>query len=443
MPDGPKTLFPTGVAGLDTLLGGGIPPRQTLIITGNPGSGKTVLCSQIAFLAAARGVSVVLASLTSEPHDKLLEALSGFAFFRREFVGEQVFLISAYTALQKGAEEARDLLLGTVVERSARLLFIDDLRSIRDLWRDEAKVRELIYELGIGLALARCVGLLTTAYPVDHLMALPEATNTDGIVSLSFNSHGLRRLRRAEVIKVRGRAHLTGSHPFEIGSEGIRIIPRLEALTPSDDLDWPPDNARAAFGVPELDALMGGGLPAGSATMLAGSMGIGKTLFSSHFALEGARKGEKALFVSFFEGLGPIVTRAQRIGLDLQPAVSSGALRFLYLPPTDGESYVLIDRFLAALSVRLRRAGVTTVFTKEVPKVAGTELDFSDTPIAILGENLILLRYVELRGRIHRILSVLKMRDSGYESDLREFEITDRGIRVLGPLRSVHGLLTG
>jgi len=476
MPDGPKTLFPTGVAGLDTLLGGGIPPRQTLIITGNPGSGKTVLCSQIAFLAAARGVSVVLASLTSEPHDKLLEALSGFAFFRREFVGEQVFLISAYTALQKGAEEARDLLLGTVVERSARLLFIDDLRSIRDLWRDEAKVRELIYELGIGLALARCVGLLTTAYPVDHLMALPEATNTDGIVSLSFNSHGLRRLRRAEVIKVRGRAHLTGSHPFEIGSEGIRIIPRLEALTPSDDLDSPPDNARAAFGVPELDALMGGGLPAGSATMLAGSMGIGKTLFSSHFALEGARKGEKALFVSFFEGLGPIVTRAQRIGLDLQPAVSSGALRFLYLPPTDVEADVLIDRvlaeiarmrarrlvidgvgilelsiadadrrqvFLAALSVRLRRAGVTTVFTKEVPKVAGTELDFSDTPIAILGENLLLLRYVELRGRIHRILSVLKMRDSGYESDLREFEITDRGIRVLGPLRSVHGLLTG
>ena len=76
-------------------------------------------------------------------------------------------------------------------------------------------------------------------------------------------------------------------------------------------------------------------------------------------------------------------------------------------------------------------------------KVAGTELDLSDTPIAILGENLLLLRYVELRGRIHRILSVLKMRDSSYENDLREFEITDQGIRVLGPLRSAKGLLTG
>ena len=160
----------------------------------------------------------------------------------------------------------------------------------------------------------------------------------------------------------------------------------------------------------------------------------------------------------------------------LQPSVASGALRFIYLPPTELEADIIVDHvlaeiarmgarrlvidglgalelsiaeadrrrdFLAALSVRLRLAGVTTVFTKEVAKIAGTELDFSDTPIAILAENLLLLRYVELRGRIHRILSVLKMRDSRYETDLREFEITDQGIRVLAPLRSVKGLLTG
>jgi len=228
--------------------------------------------------------------------------------------------------------------------------------------------------------------------------------------------------------------------------------------------------------LPELDLLMGGGVPVGSTTVLAGSMGIGKTLFSAHFARDGARKGEKALFVSFFEELGALTARAQRIGLDLQPSVASGALRFLYLPPNEVEADILVDQvlaeiarmgarrlvidgvgilelsiaqadrrhgFLAALSMRLRLAGVTTVFTKEVATVAGTELDFSDTPIAILGENLLLLRYVEMRGRIHRILSVLKMRDSSYANDLREFEITDHGIRVLAPLRSAKGLLTG
>jgi hypothetical protein len=79
----PRKVFQTGIPGFDTVLGGGIPPRQTLIVTGNPGSGKTVLCNQIAFLVAARGLPVVLATVTSEPHDKLIEELSGFTFFRR------------------------------------------------------------------------------------------------------------------------------------------------------------------------------------------------------------------------------------------------------------------------------------------------------------------------------------------------------------------------
>ena len=413
--------------------------------------------------------------MTSEPHDKLIDQLSAFNFFRPELLGEQVFLISAYAPLKKGAKEARDLILGTVRERSAKLLFIDGVRAIRDLWQDEPRLREFFYELGVGLAAADCVGLLTTAYPIGDLMAFPEATTIDGIVSLTMKQHGVRRLRRVEVVKLRGRAHLTGEHFLEIGSEGIRVIPRLEALLLSN-LELAPDGGRAAFGLPELDGLMEAGLPRGTITMLAGSMGIGKTVFSAHFAVDGARKGEKALFVSFFEELGAVVSRAQHIGLDLQPSVASGALRFIYLPPTELEADIIVDHvlaeiarmgarrlvidglgalelsiaeadrrrdFLAALSVRLRLAGVTTVFTKEVAKIAGTELDFSDTPIAILAENLLLLRYVELRGRIHRILSVLKMRDSRYETDLREFEITDQGIRVLAPLRSVKGLLTG
>ena len=475
MDPGSKKLFPTGIPGFDTLLGGGIPQRQLVTITGAPGSGKTILCSQIAFFAAARGLSVVFGTITSEAQDKLFEDLSGFTFFRPELVGEQIFLVSAYGSLEKGAKEARDLILGTVRDRSAKLLFLDGLRPIRDLWQDEARLREFLYELSIGLAAADCLGLITTACLVEELMGLPEAYTMDAIVSLGLKRHGVRRLRRAEVVKVRGRAHLTGEHFLEIGSDGIRIIPRLEALTLSP-AGFTPDGRRAAFGLPELDVLMGGGLPVGSTTMLAGSMGIGKTLLSAHFALEGARKGEKALFVCFFEDLGALTARAKRIGLDLEPSIAGGALRFLSVPPTEMETDILVDQvlaeiarlgarrlvidglaaleqsiadadrrqgFLTALSVRLRLAGVTTVFTKEVAKVAGTELDFSDTPIAILGENLLLLRYVEMRGRIHRILSVLKMRDSSYANDLREFEITDHGIRVLAPLRSAKGLLTG
>ena len=472
---GTQKLFETGIESFDLLLGGGIPRRQTLIVAGNPGCGKTILSSQIAFLAAARGLPVVLATVTSEPHDKLVDALSGFSFFRHELLGEKLFLVSAYASLKKGAKEARDTLLHTVRERGAKMLFIDGLRSIRDLWQDEARLREFLYELGIGLSTMDCIGLFTTEYPIEKLMTLPEATTVDGIVSLWVSHQGGRRHRRVEVVKLRGRPHLQGEHLFQIGGEGVEIIPRLEARVPSDK-DFVPPRTRASFGLPEFDGLMDGGLPLQSTTLLAGSMGIGKTLLAAHFAAEGARQGEKTLFVSFFEPPAALLARAQRIGLDVREALGSGALALMHLPPSELEADVLVDRilrevdrqevrrlvidgltdlelaiadperrrtFLGAFSVHLRAAGVTSLFTKEVSKIAGTELDFSDTPIAILGENLLLLRYVELRGRIHRVMSILKMRDSKYDGDLREFEINDAGIRVLSPMRSAAGLLTG
>lgn len=471
----PRQPFGTGIQSFDTLLGGGIPRRQTIIVAGDPGCGKTILCSQVAFLAAARGLPVVLATVTSEPHDKLVDALSGFSFFRSELLGEKIFLVSVYASLKKGSKEARDTLLHTVRERGAKLLFIDGLRSIRDLWQDEAKLREFLYELGIGLSTMDCIGIFTTEYPVEKLMALPEATTVDGIVGLRVHHEGVRRLRRVEVVKLRGQRHLPGEHLMQIASEGVEILPRIEALALPDG-DFAPGRTRASFGLPEFDGLMEGGLPTGSTTLLAGSMGIGKTLLAAHFAAQGARVGERTLFVSFFDPPVSLLARAQRVGLDVRGDMASGALTFLHQPPTEMEADVLVHRileevarqgvrrlvvdgltelelsiaaperrriFLASFSQRLQRAGVTSLFTKEVSKITGTELDFNDTPIAILGENLMLLRYVELRGRIHRLMSILKMRDSKYEGELREFEISDEGIRVLAPMRSATGLLTG
>src|SRR3989441_1704210 len=346
---GGNRLFETGIPSLDILLGGGIPRRQTLIVTGSPGGGKTILVNQIAFLAAAQGVKVVFSTLTSEPHDKLVEELSGFKFFRRELLDEGVFLINAYAAMKKSGKEARDLLLGAVRERAASLLVIDGMRSMRDLWQDEARLREFFYELGTGLAAVDCVGLFTTEYRVEKLMDLPEATTLDAILSLTIKHHGARRLRRAEVIKVRGQPHLTGEHFLDIGEEGIRIIPRIEALTPSA-VDFVPQAGPAAFGVSELDALLDGGLQVWTTTMLAGSMGIGKTVFSLQFALDGARKGEKTLFVGFVEEPGVLVARAHRIGLDVRPFIASGALQLLYQPPTEMEADSLVDHILAEIA---------------------------------------------------------------------------------------------
>ncbi|NOK14838.1 ATPase domain-containing protein [Corallococcus exercitus] len=475
MPSSEPALFESGIPSFDVLLGGGIPARQSFIVTGTPGSGKTVLCSQVAFQAAARGIPVVVATVTSEPHDKLMGALSSFEFFKPELLGEKLFIISAYSSLKRGPKEARDLLLQTVRERGAAMLFIDGLRSIRDLWQDEARLREFLYELGIGLAASNCIGLFTTEYPLERLMALPEATTVDGIVSLSVQTHGSRRVRRVEVVKLRGRPHLTGEHTMVIHEAGVEFIPRLEAV-PMEFRDEPPTLKRKGFGLPELDALMHGGLPELSTTMLAGSMGIGKTLLATHFAADAARHGERALFVSFFDAPAMLLARARRVGLDVDPLLREGRLTLRYVPPTEFEADVLVRdilrqvdalkiqrlvldgltdlelsiidparrrTFLASLAMRLRMRGITSLFTREVPKIVGTELDFNDAPIAILGENVLLLRYVELHGQMHRIMSVLKMRDSEYSPDLREFQIKDTGVKVLAPVRSAVGLLTG
>src|SRR4051812_23891957 len=119
-----KPLFSSGIAQLDRLLGGGIPERQTLIVTGDPGTGKTVLCSQTAFAQAARGTSVVLATLASESQDKLMAELEGFSFFDPDRIGKELYVVSAYPWVQKGPKEAKDLLLKTVRERKAKLLFV-------------------------------------------------------------------------------------------------------------------------------------------------------------------------------------------------------------------------------------------------------------------------------------------------------------------------------
>jgi circadian clock protein KaiC len=465
----------TGIPMLDRLLGGGIPPRQTLIVTGDPGTGKTVLCSQIAFAQAARGNSVVLSTLASEPQEKLIAELSQFSFYDPERVGNELFVVSAYPWVQKGPKEARELLLKTVKERKAKLLFLDGVRSLRDLWQDEAKLRAFLYELNVGLAQLGAIGLLSTEYSLSKLMKHPEATTVDGIVALSVVRFGGRMVRRVQVAKLRGRAHLTGEHLLQISGEGIKIIPRIEETTMAAQ-DFEPSDRRCEFGLPELDNIICGGIPAMSATLMAGSTGVGKTLLATKFIATGAAKGEPGLLINYSEPVGRLVTRAKGVSIDITPLIKAGTMHLQYRAPTNVEGDELVAdildaverhgikrlvvdgigeidesilekqrarAMLTALIVRLRDLGVTAVFVKEAPKLTGPELDFSDTPLAITAENMLFFRQVELRGRLHRVVSVLKMRESGYDPHVREFEITAEGLRVLDPLASAEGLLTG
>lgn len=190
----------------------------------------------------------------------------------------------------------------------------------------------------------------------------------------------------------------------------------------------------------------------------------------------GAACGEPGLLVTYSEPVGRLVKRARGISLDLQPLLDTGKLRVDYTPVTNQEADDLIDMILrrvrehgirrlvvdgigeleesildrsrvrglfSSLIIQLRDLGVTSLFIKGVPKIAGPDLDFSDTPISVTAENLLFFRHIELRGKLHRVLSVLEMRESSYDPYVREFAVTSRGITVLDPLDSAEGLLTG
>ncbi len=229
------------------------------------------------------------------------------------------------------------------------------------------------------------------------------------------------------------------------------------------------------FGLPELDQALGGGLPRHSSTLLTGSTGAGKTLTALHFATAGAQAGERSVFVSFTEAPSMLVARAKNVGLDMGRVIESGALVFRYFPPCEIDPDEALDeclklveehraarlvidgigeiehsihdpdrlvRLMPALAFKLRSAGVTTLVIKQVPRFVGLDVDFSSTPFAVTAENLLLLRQLELDGVMRRWVSVLKMRDSGFDSAVREFEITARGLRVMSQVRP-SGALSG
>jgi circadian clock protein KaiC len=470
-----KQIVETGIPTLDLLLGGGIPARQSVVVTGEPGAGKTVLCSQIAFGQVARGRRVVIATVASESQDKLLEELQGFSFYDPDRVGDEIYLVSIYPALQRGPKEAKDLLLKAMRDRKASMLFIDGLRSLRDLWQNEAKLRDFLYEVNVGLAQQGAIGLFTTEYGIEKLMEYPEATTVDGIISLAVRRVGGRVVRRAQVVKLRGRAHLTSDHVMHITSKGIHLVPRIEETTEPGEVFVPTDE-RADLGIPMLDDMLHGGLPSKSTTLLAGSTGVGKTLLALSFVASGAKKEQPGLLVTYTEPVERLVARAKKVALDVEPLLRSGRLHIEYRSAVNVEADDLVDHLLrrvrdtgarrvvidgvgdldhavlererlrpvlTSLLVQLRRMGVTSIFAKEMAKIAGPDLDFGDTPISVTAENLIFLRHIEWQGRLLRILSILKMRESGFDPCVRQFEISDRGITLMDPVRMAEGQLTG
>ena len=457
-------LLSTGIPNLDRVLGGGIPRGALVMVIGAPGTGKTMLAQQIVFTMAARGSAALYLTGYSETHEKLIAHCRGLTFFEPGLLGERVRLVSLPDLLEVGAAETEQAIIATAREQGATLVVIDGFRTMRRYLEDDLLISHFLYSLGAKLALRGATMLVTTEGEPDSPTRYPELTVCDIILGLYRRYAEGRYHRLLDVIKARGAAALDGPHPFTIDPAGITLHPRLESVAPAAEAA--PVAGRAAFGVREIDALLGGGLPAGSSTVVAGSPGVGKTVLGLHFAAEGARLVEPVLVVSFRDTAEQLRQRARAFGLDLAAAEREGRVRLLELPgfgleadrvadllredlERRGVRRLVLDSaaelergiapaerkpdFLAALVRSLREGGVATCLTLDVPKTMGQDLDLTGTPYLVLAENVLLLRDVEYLGQPHRVVAVLKMRSSGYDRAMREYELVPgRGIQLLG-----------
>lgn len=468
-------LLTTGVPNLDAVLGGGIQRRALGMVLGPPGSGKTVLCQQIAFHVARAGGQVLYLTGQSEMHEKLVRHQRVMAFFDPALVGAGIQFVNLSDLLREGVPAAEDAVVAAARAQRAALVVVDGYAGMRRMPADPAAASSFVYSLGAKLSLLGVTTLFAVeADPIDR-ERYGELTVCDVVLALRNVQQGTWDRRILQVLKVRGAASLNGIHPFTIDDDGVHVHPRFESIVAPDPGAW--SDERVQCGIAALDALLGGGLNLGTATLVAGTPGAGKTLLALHLLVEGARRGEPGLFVGFLESPEQLRAKARAFGLDLAVAEQSGLVRLLVFPGYDlnadrigeelridvavrGVKRLAIDsfseleraiytedrkpNFLAALVHFVRGQGVTAYLAMDVPKIVGVELDLAGTPLAVFAENLLLLRQTELLGEMRRILAILKMRFSAHDSTVMEYALEpDRGVRLLGPAPLAVGLLTG
>lgn len=449
---------PTGIQGIDEVLGGGLLRGAAYIVQGPPGAGKTILANQVCFNHAARGGTALYVSLLAEAHDRLFSYMSEMRFYDAAAVPARVLYLSAFPILQKeGPGALHRMLLQETRRRGATIIVIDGLFVVRDVFASDSDFRRFVHEMQ-GLASLTQSTLLMLTNQSRELSA-PEHTMVDGWIELIDEIHALRAVRTIVVHKQRGSAYLRGRHTYRITDDGIAVFPRIEA-TQSRQPDATAATGRVGSGIEPFDTMLFGGYPAASATFILGPSGSGKTTIGLHFLAACTPKAPGVLF-GVYETPARLMTKARSIGIDLEGLVASGALEIIWQPDAENlvddlahalvgavqrrrATRVVVDGIGAferamlfrqrlpalvnAINNAVKRLGATIIYTRETSELH--ELDrLGSDDMSAMAENLILIHYIRQDRLLRRMISILKVRDSDFDPVTEEFYITSEGVR--------------
>jgi circadian clock protein KaiC len=471
--------LPTGVRGLDEILGGGIPEFSFNIIAGTPGCGKTTLAHQIVFANATVKKPALYFTVLGEPALKMLRYQQQYSFFDEAKLGKAVrFINLSDVVVEQDLDAVLEEIIKQVKGTNPGIVVVDSFRTVvrkAVAGASEGEMQSFIQRLAQFLTSWEATTFLVGEYFPEEMRDNPLFTVADGLFWLSQLTERNSVVRKLQIFKLRGQASVPGLHTFRIGDDGLQAFSRTLGLG-GKSIDPLRRRRRLSVGIPELDKMMNGGLLEGDSLLVAGPSGTGKSAMATQFIAEGLRHGEPAIIVLFEERPQQYTDRAANLSLQLKSPQEKGKLEMLYLRPLDlsvdeitqaildavkrvGAKRLVIDSLvgfemalapgfredfresLYRMIVALTGAGVTILNTVEVEDNF-TALQFSHYAISFLTDDIIRLRYVEIDGQLRKMLVVIKMRGGNHSKDIREYVITKKGMVVIQPRTTDYERLT-
>jgi circadian clock protein KaiC len=466
----------TGIPGLDAILGGGLPELSFNIIGGAPGSGKTTFAQQMMFSLATPEKKALFFTAMGEPPVKMLRYQQQFDFFDFDKVANSITFINLAQEVEQGNyDTVLQQIKNALITHAPAFVFIDSFRSFiqgaKGLHKEVQALQSFVQQLVTHMTGWNATTFLIGEYLANETNENPIFTIADNIIWLNQQVQRNAMVRKVQVIKVRGQRQRPGLHAFRISQAGIEVFPRMivgaeptGSLVPSST---PP--GRVSMGVPEFDAMLGGGLPRGYSMLLTGPSGSGKTVLATEFIAEAARQSETAVVVLFEK------TPSQMMSDKLDTLVRAGQVALLNVRSLDlsvdetlHELLATIDRIKATRVVLDSLSGfelalapeyqedfrealyrMTTVLSeKGVTLLMTTEMDdrydrlrFSPNGSSFLVDSIVMLRYIESQAQLHTLISVVKLRGSAHSREFRVMTIGADRVEIGAGPAPFHGIL--
>jgi circadian clock protein KaiC len=468
----------TGIQGLDEITGGGLPTGRPTLVSGGAGAGKTMFALEFLVRGVQLGEPGVFMSFEETIPDLSTNAASLGFDLKRLVADKKLFMDHVHISRSEIAETGEYDLDGlfiriadAVKQVGAKRVVLDTIEALFATLPNPGILRAEIRRLFGWLKEQGLTTIITAERDRPERLTRHgiEEFVSDCVIVLDNRVRDEISTRRLRIVKYRGSTHGTNEYPFLIDENGISVLP-ISSLS----LDHPAPSTRISTGIERLDGMMGGkGFFRGSSILMSGTSGTGKTSVAAHFVDAACRRGERCLYFAFEESPRQIVRNMRSIGIDLEPWVNKGLLLFHAARPAYGgieevllQTHQHIARFkprivvvdpitnlLVVSTMNEVRSMLTRLIdflkTEEITAIfasltaAGGDLEANEADVSSLMDTWLLLKAVEVGGERNRALYVLKSRGMEHSNQIREFVLTNNGLRMLDVYLGPDGVLTG